>query len=203
VISQADGDGEEPEHGGEPSYAYKPSLLGAPWVFTLKPAGLAWEFGRHHGLVRYERIRRIRLSFRPVTLQSNRFLTEIWSTDNPKLKIASSSWRGMMQQDNLGEAYTRFVTEFHRRLAASGTTPRLSAGMPMVPFGVGLVICAAAVVALTILIARAVQSGEWGASAMILGLFALFAWQIGDYLRRNRPGDYRLEALPRQVLPRP
>ena len=38
----------------------------------------------------YDRIRRIRLSFRPMTMQNYRFLTEVWTADGPKLQIAST-----------------------------------------------------------------------------------------------------------------
>jgi len=33
------------------------------------------------------------------------------------------------------------------------------------------------------------------------GFFALFAWQSGTYFRRNRPGRYRPDGLPRDLVP--
>ena len=61
---------------------------------------------------------------------------------------------------------------------------------------------AGSMVALAGLIVRALQAGEWAPTALIAGLFALFGWQIGDFLRRNRPQTYRPDALPPNVLPR-
>jgi hypothetical protein len=31
---------------------------------------------------------------------------------------------------------------------------------------------------------------------------ALYLWQTENFLRRNRPGTYRPEALPKEVMPR-
>ncbi len=186
----------------EPTYAFKPNLIGAWWLLKLKPDGLAWEVGPRHGLVRYDRIRRVRLSFRPVTLQSHRFLTEVWSTDNPKIQFASASWRSMVEQERLDASYVAFVNELHRRLAAAGSSARFSAGMPAFSFWAGVVVFAGAMVAFGVMAVRALQLGEWGATALIGGLFGLFGWQVGDLLRRNRPQVYRPDALPVEVLPR-
>ena len=102
VVAESDAsvDGDAPD-GGEPTYAFKPNLVGSPWLLMLKPAGLAWDVGRRSGLVRYDRIRRVRLSFRPVTLQTHRFVAEIWSHDSPKIQFASASWRSLVEQERL------------------------------------------------------------------------------------------------------
>src|SRR5687767_6583742 len=49
--------------GSDPTYAYKPSLMGAPWEFSLTVEGLAWQLGRRSGLIRYDQVRRVRLAF--------------------------------------------------------------------------------------------------------------------------------------------
>ncbi len=37
---------------------------------------------------------------------------------------------------------------------------------------------------------------------MKAAIFAVFALQIGNYFRRNRPQRYRPDAIPREVLPK-
>ena len=113
----------------EPLYWYKPALIGSPWVFRLKPDGLAWETGGRSGLIRYQRVRRVRLSFRPLTMQSYRFITEIWSDDAPKLQFASTTWRSLTDQGRQDADYREFVTELHRRLGAANTTAQFVAGI--------------------------------------------------------------------------
>ena len=112
---------------GDPAYLYRPSLIGAAWEFRLRPDAIEWRMGRHHGRAPYAEVVRVRLSFRPQTMQARRFVTEVWPAGGPKLTIASTSWRGMLEQATQDAAYGAFVRELHARLAAAGaaapTTP--------------------------------------------------------------------------------
>jgi len=186
---------------GDPAYAFKPSLLGAPLVFRLAPAALEWSRGRSMGRVPYDRIRRLRLSFRPVSMQSQRFVAEVWPVSGSKLQIVSASWRGIADLESQNAAYTAFITELHRRIAAAGAAPRFEAGASVVVYWIGWAVFAGVAVALTALTARALQVGANMAVVIIAGFAALFTWQMGTFLRRNRPGTYRADALPPQLLP--
>jgi hypothetical protein len=190
------------EAGRELHYDYKPALLGSAWEFRLKTDGLEWRFGRHTGHVPYDRIARIRLSFRPVTMQTYRFLAEIWPLDGPKLQIASTSWRSMIEQERKSAAYAAFVVELHRRIWAAGGRAAFVAGSPPILYWTGLVLFAALLLALAALTARAVQVEAWGGAAVVGGLLLLFVWQMGGFFRRNRPGTYRPDMLPPALLPR-
>src|SRR5665213_365277 len=90
-----------PEGERDISYAYRPSVLGAGWHFTLHDAGIAWQAGRRSDRLAYGGVRRVRMSFRPVSLQSYRFMTELWADNGAKLKIVSTSWKGPTQQERL------------------------------------------------------------------------------------------------------
>ena len=84
-------DGRNGSDGAAPVYSYRPGLVGAGWEFRLQADGLAWQVGSASGIVRYQDIRRVRLSYRPVTQQHHRFLTEVWSSSGPKLRIFSTT----------------------------------------------------------------------------------------------------------------
>ena len=43
--------------------------------------------------------------------------------------------------------------------------------------------------------------GEWTAAALIGAFVALFAWHSGGFFDRNRPRDYRPNALPDKLVP--
>jgi hypothetical protein len=182
------------------SYAYKPSLLGAPSHFLLRQDGLQWHIGAYRGFVPYSDVRRVRLSYRPATMQGHRFLAEIWSERNPKIQIASVSWRNFMDQERLDKSYSAFITELHRRLDVSSTA-QFSTGMPVISYWIGVVVFGAAFLALVLLTFRALQIGEWAGAAILGVLCAVFAFQLANYFRRNRPGHYRPDALPLAVLP--
>jgi len=185
----------------DPAYAYKASLLGAPFEFRLAVDALEWRKGRHVGRTPYDHIRRIRLSFRPATMQNHRFLAEIWPANGPKLQIASTSWRSIMDQERLDAAYTAFLTELNRRIGAAGGTPLLQTGSPPLIYWPGLAIFVGVSFGLAALIVRALQLQTWSAAAFVAAFMALFLWQAGSFFRRNRPGRYRADAVPSQVLP--
>jgi hypothetical protein len=190
----------------DPFYSYKPSLMGAAWELRLRPDALGWRFGRHEGRVPYGRIARIRLSFRPVTMQTRRFVTEIWPNQGPRLSIGSTSWRSMVEQATQDRAYGAFIRELHRRIAAAHAQSSceqvsFETGSPAMLYWPGLAVFVGAASALAALTVRALQVGEWAGAAFVGGFFALFAWQSGTYFRRNRPGRYRPDALPRDLVP--
>ncbi len=186
---------------GDPVYLYKPSLMGAAWEFRLRADGLEWRMGRHHGRVPYARIVRVRLSFRPQTMQSRRFLTEVWPADGPRLSIASASWRSVLDQAVQDEAYGAFVRALHARLAAAGSAASFDAGSPPLLYWPGLAVFVAAAAALAALAVHALATRQWTGAALVGGFLAFLLWQSGDFFRRNRPARYRPDALPRHLVP--
>ena len=51
------------------------------------------------------------------------------------------------------------------------------------------------------LLVRALAIGEWAGVLFLLGFAALFYWQIGGFIRRNRPISYSFDQLPKALLP--
>ena len=190
-----------PDSGEDPVYIHKPSLMGAPWELRLRPEALEWRTGRHEGRIPYGRVTRVRLSFRPVTMQTRRFIAEVWSAGGPRLSIASTSWRSMVEQASQDQAYGAFVRELHRRIAAAGVTPAYDCGSPALLYWPGLAVFVGVVVGFAALIVRALDTGAYSGAAVVGAFFALFVWQSGTYFWRNRPGHYRPDALPTELVP--
>jgi hypothetical protein len=183
-------------------YAYRPSLMGAVRQFKLADDGIEWTNGRYSGRIAYRDVRRLRMSFKPANMQSQRFLTEVWAEGAPKLAIVSSSVKSLFEQERLDQPYTAFVAELHRRLAQAAAPVRYEQGMHALRYWPGLAVFAAIVLGLCVLIVRALQAGELSGAAFIAAFLALFIWQGGVFLRRNRPGLYRPEAPPAALLPK-
>jgi hypothetical protein len=184
------------------AYAYKSSLMGAPFELRLTPEALEWSQGRSKGRVPYERIRRIRLGYRPMTMQNYRFLGEIWPVDGSKLMIASTSWKSLVEHQRLDAPYRAFVTELCRRIGASGGRTIFQAGSPAVIYWLGVAVFVGASLALAGLVVRALQVAAWSGAAFIAAFLGIFLWQAGVFFRRNRPQVFRPEAVPEAVLPR-
>jgi hypothetical protein len=184
-----------------PYYAYKPSLMGAAWEFWLRPAGLGWRTGGYEGEIPYRDIQSVRLSYRPMTMQTRRFVTILPAARAPRLVIASSSWRSMVEHANQLEGYSAFVRALHERLACAGSTATFRAGLPAPIYWAGLAAFLVIAVTTVALAVRALMLGEWVAAALIGAFVGVFAWHSGGFFDRNRPRDYRPDAVPVKLVP--
>jgi hypothetical protein len=192
----------EPEHAGEgAAYSYKPSLLGAGWGFKLTGNGIDWSAGVRSGHVPFDQVRRLHMSYVPMSMQSHRFVTQLWAADRTKLRIVSTSWKSMVEQSRQDAAYSTFVGELHRRLVAAGVPVHCERGRAVWLYWPGLAIFAAVALGFAVLIVRALQADAIAGAVFIAAFFALFLWQGGHFFRRNRPGLYRPDAPPRDLMP--
>jgi hypothetical protein len=184
----------------ELSYGYKTSLLGAAWNFRLTDDAIVWQKGRHSGRIAFTAVRRVRMTYRPATMQTHRFVTEIWSTQGPKLTFASTSWKSMMESERRDSAYSTFVTELHRRLSAANPAVAYAAGVTPAIYWSGLAVYIALGLGLTGLIMRSLREGAWSGAAIIAVFVAVYLWN-GNFFRRNRPARYLPNALPELLMP--
>ncbi|HEY1474424.1 MAG TPA: hypothetical protein VGF53_10105 [Pseudolabrys sp.] len=188
---------------GEPfAYSYRPSVLGAAREFKLAGDGIEWAAGRKGGHIPFRSVRRLRMSYRPASMQSHRFMTELWADGAPKLEILSSSWKSVAEQERLDKPYATFVTELHRRVAQAAPPARFEQGTNPLLYWPGLIVYGGVSLGLCLLIVRALQADVRGGAAFIGAFLALFLWQGGNFFRRNRPGLYRPDALPAELMPK-
>ena len=187
---------------GDLTYSYQPSLIGAPWTFTLTGDGMVWSAGSRSGRLRYRDVRRLRLSFKPVSMQTHRFLTEIWAEGAPKLAIVSASWKSMVEQERRDGPYAAFIAELHARIAGEGMPVRYEQGISPYAYWPGLALYTVVALLLAAVFVRALEVHALGGAAFIGAFVALFLWQGGNFFRRNRPGTYRPDALPQELMPR-
>jgi len=184
------------------SYSYRPSVFGAFREFSLTERSIDWAAGLRSGSIPFNRVRRLRVSYRPHSMQSHRFVTELWADGSPKLLISSSSWKSMMEQERLDGAYSVFVRELHRRLSCANSSTRFERGSNPLIYWVGVLVFAGAAVGLAALIVRALQAGATTSAAIVGAFLVFYLWQAGNFFRRNRPGTYRPDTLPADVMPR-
>jgi hypothetical protein len=187
---------------GAISYAYRPALLGAAWEFKLAGDGIDWAAGAKSGHIAFRNVRHVRMSYRPASMQSHRFMTELWADGAPKLEILSSSWKSMVEQERLDKPYAAFVAELHRRLARAAPPARYQQGSHPLLYWPGLVAFVGVSLGLAFLIVRALQADTKGGAAFIGAFLVLFLWQGGNFFRRNRPGLYHPEAPPADLMPK-
>ncbi len=185
------------------TYAYRPSLLGAPWHFRLGDDWLEWSVGQRLGRIALRDIVRLRMSYVPGNIQFQRFRTELWPAGAPKLDIVSTSWKSMFEQERLDRQYCAFIADLHHRLARANAATRFEQGTIAFKYWVGLAGFAVVTAGFLMLVIRALQAQAFGGAAVIAAFLALFGWQGFAFFRRNRPGLYRPETLPPELLPNP
>lgn len=181
-------------------YAYKASLIGAAHEFELTDNGLSWQAGNKSGCWPYTDISAIRLSYRPVSMQSRRFRTDVES-DGQRIAILSTTWQTVTLMSPQDREYRDFITELHARMAQSGSKAALVSGVGPWTYGAGVAVLALVGIAIAGLLLRAILTGEYIGGLFLIGFAALFIWQIGGFVVRNRPGEYTFSDLPKALLP--
>lgn len=191
----------ESDAGVDATYTYKPSLLGSAYTFALTPEGLSWRAGRRGALWAYDDIAMVRMSYRPVSMQTRRYRTDIWNRHGQHVIVVSTTWRSMALMEPQDEGYRAFVAELHRRIATAGGRVLCEGGLMPWVYHLATLLLGLVAVAMIGLLVRAVATGSMAGALFLVALMALFAWQIGTFMIRNRPVRYHPEALPAHLVP--
>jgi hypothetical protein len=182
-------------------YAYKASLIGSAHQFELTDAGLSWRIAGRSGVWPYRDLSAVRLSYRPVSMQSRRFRADIDNAGGGRLAILSTTWQTVTLMAPQDHGYRAFIEELHRRMNAAGSKAVLAGGLRPATYVAALAVLAVLAVAMTGLLLRALFVGEFAGVLFLVGFALLFAWQIGGFVARNRPRRYGFDRLPDKLLP--
>jgi hypothetical protein len=183
------------------TYVYKASLIGSAHRFELTEDGLAWHVGGRSGQWPYTDIAAIRLSYRPISMQPRRFRADIDHVSGARITVLSTTWTTVTLMAPQDRDYRAFITQLHRRLKEAGSTAELVGGLRPALYHAAVAVLAIVAVAISGLLIRALSTGEWAGALFLVGFAALFWWQIGGFVRRNRPQRYTFDALPEELLP--
>ena len=182
-------------------YAYRASLIGAAHQFELTDEGLSWHIGGRSGVWPYADISVIRLSYRPVSMQSRRFRADIGRSDGARIAILSTSWQSAALMAPQDHDYRVFITALHAQMARAGSQARLAGGLKPGIYAAAIGLLVLVAMAISGLMVRALAIGEFAGVLFLVGFAALFAWQVGGFVRRNRPLAYSFDHLPNALLP--
>jgi hypothetical protein len=134
-------------------------------------------------------------------MQSRRFRADLAGRDGGRITILSTTWQTVSLMTPQDQDYRAFITELHRRMARSGSKAALIGGIGRVSYATALVMVTLLGIAMAGLLARALLTGEWYGALFLVGFVALFTWQIGGFIMRNRPRAYDFDHLPEALLP--
>ena len=183
------------------SYVYKASLISSAYQFELTDSGLSWRIGRRSGVWPYADIASIRLSYRPMSMQSRRFRADIARAGGGRIAILSTTWQTVSLMTPQDQDYRAFVTELHRRMKAAGSRASLTGGIGTMTYAVAVAMLALLAIAMVGLLFRALATSEFTGALFLVGMAVWFAWTIGGFIKRNRPRGYSFDQLPGTLLP--
>jgi hypothetical protein len=143
----------------------------------------------------------VRLSYRPVSMQAHRFRADIENQDGARLSILSTSWQTASLVTPQDRDYRAFITELHARLAKAGSRAQLVGGLGPRVYAAAIFCVTLVAIAMTGLLALSITSSQWAGTLFLIGFSALFAWQVGGFVTRNRPLVYSFDDLPKALLP--
>jgi hypothetical protein len=190
-----------PAADGPTSYAFKASLVGAAHHFELTDAGLAWQLTGRSAIWPYVEISAVSLSYRPGWMQAHRFRADIRHKSGARLSVLSTSWHTAALMAAQDDGYRAFIRELHARLAKAGSRAKLRGGLGRIGYSAALALSLSVGVMLMVLFIRALVTGQYAGALFFIGFAALFGWQVGGFVRRNRPLAYSFDRLPPQLLP--
>ncbi|MFN5276955.1 hypothetical protein [Bradyrhizobium sp.] len=193
----------EAGEGAAVRYAYKASLVGSAHQFELTDEGLSWRIAGRSGVWDYADISAVKLSYRPVSMQQQRFRVDIDHAKGGRIAILSTTWQTATLVAPQGHLYRDFIVELHRRMQAAGSTARLVGGLGSKTYTAALAVLAWLAVAMVGLLVMALMTANWTGALFLLGFAALFTWQVRGFVGRNRPRRYGFDQLPDTLLPKP
>lgn len=182
-------------------YAFKPSLIGAAFQLDLRDEGLWWRVGNRSAIWPYAEIAAIRLSYRPVSMQQRRFRADIRHGSGARLSVLSTSWQTAALMAPQDHDYRTFIIALHERMARVGSAAELTGGLGRKIYAAAFALVVLVGVMMFGLFVRALSVGMWSGVAFLIGFAGLFAWQVGGFIRRNRPITYSFDHIPEALLP--
>lgn len=182
-------------------YGYKASLIGSAHQFELTDNGLSWRIAGKSGEWPYRGISAVRLSYRPVSMQSRRFRADIDRAEGGRIAILSTTWQTAALMAPQDGDYRAFIMQLHRRMEQGGSKAVLTGGLAPRIYAAAVILLALLSIAMAGLFVRAIATGEFAGALFLVGFAVLFGWQIGGFMIRNRPRTYTFERLPEALLP--
>src|SRR6266404_318414 len=110
-------------------YAYKASLIGAAHQFELTDDGLSFRLAGRSAVWPYAEISAIRLSYRPVSMQSRRFRADIHHANGARIAILSTTWQTAALMAPQDQDYRDFIALLHEHMEKAGSKAALIGGL--------------------------------------------------------------------------
>jgi hypothetical protein len=184
------------------TYTHSPKPFGGPISFSLDGSRLTVDSGRKVNEVQLGAVDTVRMTYEPGRLAQKAFRTKVVMKDGKSFTFSSLNWKSMVEAQQMTGEYRAFARALCDAIVRANPDAKFAAGKPWWLWLPSSGLAAASLLAMAVLIWRALQMGA--TSIALLGaLFALVGiWQLEPMVRLNKPRPFRSEALPEELLPK-
>jgi hypothetical protein len=184
------------------TYEHSPRPVGGPIQFSLEGDRLTVDSGRKISEVRLGAVELVRMTFEPGRFAQKTYRTKVVMKDGKTFTFSSLTWNSLVEAREQGPGYRAFSKALLDAILRANPEARFAAGKPLGLWLITSAIGMASLIAMGILIWRAVQTGATNI-ALLGALFALVGiWQIEPMVRLNKPRPFDPKAPPAELLPR-
>lgn len=149
----------------------------------------------------YDDIAEIRLAFAPTRFARNRYRAQIIFRQGGMAELFNTDYQGIGNFPEQNEAYSAFLRELHRRVAAAGKPTVFRKGNSTLGYALNLVLTAFIFAMIALAFVLLTTIGFIWIAAIKLAILLYFIPTLIRYIRRAKPARYDPLAIPAEVLP--
>jgi hypothetical protein len=186
---------------GRRLYAHNPKPIGAPVSFVLEGERLSVDTGRKTFDLQLAEVEEVRMTYEPGRMSRRVYRTRLRMRQGRTVSFTSLNWKSLVEAQELGPAYRAFAGCLFRAVAEANPRARFTAGQPYWRWLLTAGIAVACLVAMAIIVWRALQGGATSLALMAVFLAAVGIWQLEPMVRLNRPRSFSPDRPPPDLLP--
>lgn len=184
------------------TYTQNPRPVGGPVSFVLKGDRLTVDSGRKVQDVRLDAAETVRMTYEPGRVGQRAFRTKVTLKDGKAVTLTSLSWRSLIDAQEMTEEYRAFTAALCTAIARANPNVRFVAGKPYWLWLSTAVVAAASLLAMAVLIWRALETGSTAVALMGVLFAVVGVWQIEPMVRLNKPRPFSPDAPPAELMPK-
>jgi hypothetical protein len=173
-----------------------------PRLYRLTGNALTWEEeGKKLDGVFYDDIAEIRLAFAPTRFARNRYRAQVIFREGGMAELFNTDYQGIGNFPEQNEAYSAFLRELHRRVAAAGHATAFRKGNSPLGYALNLLLTVFIFTMIALAFVLLTTIGLIWIAAIKLAIVIFFIPTLVRYIRRAKPATYDPLNLPADALP--
>ena len=183
------------------AYKQRPRPFAGEVIFALTDDGLFVDNGRRQETIPYAAIQTLRLTFGYRNIGTPIFMCRIRRERGRTVTLSNLNWKGYVEYEAQDKGYTIFVRELVQKIAAANPRVLLERGRPGLSYLLTLAVGVSALLGFTGATLFGLTRGNWLLATLGIIFLFPFARQVHGMITRNKPGLFKADSLPSDLLP--